>query len=34
MAAELGWDRAREQSELMACNPGPPATTYADAAQS
>jgi glycerol-3-phosphate dehydrogenase len=34
MAAELGWNRAREQSELMACNPGPPATTDADAAQS
>jgi glycerol-3-phosphate dehydrogenase len=34
MAAELGWNRAREQSELMACNPGPPATTDADATQS
>jgi glycerol-3-phosphate dehydrogenase len=34
MAAELGWDRAREQSELMACNPAPPATPDADAAQS
>jgi hypothetical protein len=21
MAAELGWDRAREQSEIDACNP-------------
>ncbi len=31
MAAELGWDRAREQSELMACNPAAP---DGDAAQS
>ena len=26
MAAELGWDRAREQSEIDACNPPAPAT--------
>jgi glycerol-3-phosphate dehydrogenase len=34
MAAELGWDRAREQSELVACNPAPPSTPEAGAAQS
>ncbi len=34
MAAELGWDRAREQSELVACNPALPATPDGDAAQS
>jgi glycerol-3-phosphate dehydrogenase len=31
MAAELGWDRAREQSELLACKPAMPDV---DAAQS
>jgi glycerol-3-phosphate dehydrogenase len=34
MAAELGWDGAREQSELVACNPAPPTTPDGDAAQS
>jgi glycerol-3-phosphate dehydrogenase len=34
MAAELGWDPAREQSELHACNPAAPATPDAGAAQS
>ncbi len=37
MAAELGWDRAREQAELEACNPAAPAiapaTPRAGAAQ-
>lgn len=34
MAAELGWDRAREQSEIEACNPAPPETRGAGAALS
>lgn len=34
MAAELGWDRAREQSELEACRPPAPATPWSDAAHS
>jgi glycerol-3-phosphate dehydrogenase len=34
MAAEFGWDRAREQSELEACSPAPPVPPDADAAQS
>jgi glycerol-3-phosphate dehydrogenase len=34
MAAELGWDHARTQSEIDACNPAAPATTDAGAAQS
>ncbi|HVA83895.1 MAG TPA: glycerol-3-phosphate dehydrogenase/oxidase [Candidatus Binataceae bacterium] len=34
MARELGWDRAREQAELKACNPAAPAAADASAAQS
>jgi glycerol-3-phosphate dehydrogenase len=34
MAAELGWDRAREQSEVASCNSALPGSPDADAAQS
>jgi glycerol-3-phosphate dehydrogenase len=34
MAAELGWDRAREQAEIEACNQVRPALANADAARS
>lgn len=33
MAAELGWDRARERSEIDACNPAAPATPQGGAAR-
>jgi glycerol-3-phosphate dehydrogenase len=34
MAGELGWDRAREQTELKMCNPAPPAMQDDRAAES